>query len=396
MMKATVIAKEHDRLGELDAIMRKAGPGMEIESVIGGANLLGEEIGRQGTSLVVADAGAISATERENVELALSSRADVALILLSDDQSSEFLMWAMRSGVAEVVPASCEPIDLLKAVLRQIKRKGSDQARFGASHKASVIAFLPAKGGSGATFLATNVASALAARGKRVALIDLNLHMGEAALYLCDEQPTKSIADIAVDAERVDESLLQSAMVPVDENIWLLPAPDTPEAGMEVDAVAVTRIIEIARQNYDFVVIDTGRVLDARSIAGLDAADTIHLVMQLALPYVHDAKRLKRVFDGLGYPAEKLRLVVNRYERGTDVTIRDVEKALLSTVATKIPNDFKTVTYAINHALPIVKYKKRNPVSEAIFDLVNQISPEIKRRGVFGAIGLRTATAARG
>ncbi|MGC1442764.1 MAG: AAA family ATPase [Burkholderiaceae bacterium] len=396
MMKATVIAKEHDRLGELDAIMRKAGPGMEIESVIGGANLLGEEIGRQGTSLVVADAGAISATERENVELALSSRADVALILLSDDQSSEFLMWAMRSGVAEVVPASCEPIDLLKAVLRQIKRKGSDQARFGASHKASVIAFLPAKGGSGATFLATNVASALAARGKRVALIDLNLHMGEAALYLCDEQPTKSIADIAVDAERVDESLLQSAMVPVDENIWLLPAPDTPEAGMEVDAVAVTRIIEIARQNYDFVVIDTGRVLDARSIAGLDAADTIHLVMQLALPYVHDAKRLKRVFDGLGYPAEKLRLVVNRYERGTDVTIRDVEKALLSTVATKIPNDFKTVTYAINHALPIVKYKKRNPVSEAIFDLVNQISPEIKRRGVLGAIGLRTATAARG
>ncbi|MGB7183063.1 MAG: AAA family ATPase [Burkholderiaceae bacterium] len=396
MMKATVIAKEHDRLGELDAIMRKAGPGMEIESVIGGANLLGEEIGRQGTSLVVADAGAMSATERENVELALSSRADVALILLSDDQSSEFLMWAMRSGVAEVVPASCEPIDLLKAVLRQIKRKGSDQARFGASHKASVIAFLPAKGGSGATFLATNVASALAARGKRVALIDLNLHMGEAALYLCDEQPTKSIADIAVDAERVDESLLQSAMVPVDENIWLLPAPDTPEAGMEVDAVAVTRIIEIARQNYDFVVIDTGRVLDARSIAGLDAADTIHLVMQLALPYVHDAKRLKRVFDGLGYPAEKLRLVVNRYERGTDVTIRDVEKALLSTVATKIPNDFKTVTYAINHALPIVKYKKRNPVSEAIFDLVNQISPEIKRRGVFGAIGLRTATAARG
>ena len=395
MMKATVIASEHNRLGELDALMRKAGPGMEIESVIGGANQLEEEIGRKGTSLIVVETGPVGAAEQEDIEVALGANPGVSVILLSDDKSAEFLMWAMRSGIAEVVPADAEPVDLLKAVLRQIKRKGVAKGASG-SRKASVLAFLPAKGGSGATFLATNTASALAARGKRVALIDLNLHMGEAALYLCDEQPTKSIADIAVDAERVDDSLLQSAMVRADENLWLLPAPETPEAALEVDAQAVARVIEVARESYDYVVIDTGRVLDARSICGLDAADTIHLVLQLALPYVHDAKRLKRVFDGLGYPAEKLRLVVNRYERGTDVSVRDVEKALGSSVSIKVPNDFKTVTYAINHALPIFRHKKRNPVSEAIIELVNQISPETKPRGVLGAIGLRPAVAARG
>ena len=68
MMKATVIAQEHDRLGELDAIMRKAGPGMEIESVIGGANQLEEEIGRKGASLIVAETGAMSADEQESIE----------------------------------------------------------------------------------------------------------------------------------------------------------------------------------------------------------------------------------------------------------------------------------------------------------------------------------------
>lgn len=395
MMKATVIASEHNRLGELDALMRKAGPGMEIESVIGGANQLQEEIKRAGNGLVVVETGEMTGAEQQDVEAALAANPQVSVVMLGNDHSAEFLMWAMRSGVAEVVPASAEPVELLKAVLRQIKRKGqgSGAAR---SRQAAVLAFLPAKGGSGATFLATSTASALAARGKRVALIDLNLHLGEAALYLCDEQPTRSIADVAVDADRVDESLLQSAMVRADENLWLLPAPDSPEAALEVDADAVARVIEVAREAYDYVVIDTGRVLDARSICGLDAADTIHLVMQLALPYVHDAKRLKRVFDGLGYPAEKLRLVVNRYERGTDVTVRDVEKALGTAVALKVPNDFKNVTYAINHALPIFRHKKRNPVSEAILNLVNQISPETKPRGVLDAIGLRPAAAARG
>lgn len=396
MNKATVIAQDHDRLGELYATLRNAGPGMEIESVIGGANQLVEEIGRKGASLILTGTSEMSADDQDAIESVLARNPRVAVVMVTDDQSPEFLMWAMRSGVAEIVPASADPIEVLRAVSRQIKRSGGAQ-QSKREHKGSVVAFLPSKGGSGATFLATNAAAMLAARGKKVALIDLNLHMGEAALYMCDEPPLKSIADVATDAERIDEALVQASLAQTGDNLWLLAAPETPEAAMEVQPDAVARVIELLRAQFDYVVIDTGRVLDARSLAGLDAADTIHLVMQLAVPYVHDAKRLKRVFDGLGYPASKLRLVVNRYERGTDVSVRDVEKALGSEVAVKVPNDFKTVTYAINHALPIFKHKKRNPVSEAIGEIANLIAPSTKRRSVIGsALKLKSATASRG
>lgn len=395
MNKATVIAQDHDRLGELYATLRNAGPGMEIESVIGGANQLVEEIGRQGASLILTSSSEMTTDEQEAIETVLAKNPRVAVVMVTDDQSPEFLMWAMRCGIAEIVPATAEPVDVLRAVTRQVKRRGNATVAK-SERKGSVVAFLPSKGGSGATFLATNAAAMLASRGKKVALIDLNLHMGEAALYMCDEPPTKSIADVATDAERIDDALVQASMVQTSENLWLLAAPETPEAAMEVQPDAVARVIEVLRSQYEYVVIDTGRVLDARSLAGLDAADTIHLVMQLAVPYVHDAKRLKHVFDGLGYPASKLRLVVNRYERGTDVSVRDVEKALGAQVAVKVPNDFKTVTYAINHALPIFKHKKRNPVSEAIGEIANMIAPSTKRRSVIGSLKLKSATASRG
>ena len=131
-------------------------------------------------------------------------------------------MKAMRAGVREVVPMASPP-DVLQAALARVKQMRDVTA---SASECKVYAILSCKGGSGATFLATNLAYAMAAaQGKRVALIDLNLQFGDAALYVSDQRAPSNIAEVAPQIHRLDESLLHSAMLQVLPNFSVLAAP---------------------------------------------------------------------------------------------------------------------------------------------------------------------------
>lgn len=387
-MNVSAIAFNQDRLDPLANQLEAIGLDLELSVSVGGVDLLIDQIQHQSSDLIVAEVNRMDAPDRVAIAEALQANPACKLLMVSADYSAEFLLWAMRSGMGEVVPAPADQVELKDAVMRQLKRGASTTSPRAGAPLASVTAFLPAKGGSGATFLATNVAAALAARGKRVAVIDLNLNLGDAAMFLTDETPSRSIADVCQDIDRLDGELLEASMTKSRDNLWILPAPESPEAGIDIDPSAIDRIIELARERFDHVVIDAGRVLDARILRGLDVANTIYMVMQLALPYVHDAKRLKAMFEGLGYASSKLRVIVNRFERGTDIGVGDVEASLQMPVSLKIPNDFKTVTYAINHAIPVFEYRKRGAVIDAIAELSNQIDhqekPTSRLRKAFG------------
>ncbi len=380
-MNVTVVACKTHHESPLRALLQKAVPGLNVATLTGDVSRVTTEIAGSGSGLVLAEVGKLTRVQRESLAAAIQLAPSRPIVLVSTDSSAEFLLWAMRSGVAEVVPSPVNPAELGAAVSRQVRRFESAQATATVTdHPAvgrssgNVVAFLPAKGGSGATFLASNAAAALAARGSRVALIDLNLTLGDAALFVTEDAPVRSIADVCQDASRIDADLVEGSMTEVLENLFVLAAPESPEAGLEIDPQAIERLIEVARERFDFIIIDAGRVLDARILRGLDAADSICMVMQLALPNVHDAKRLRTMFEGLGYHRNKLRVIVNRYERGTDIGVSDVEKALGCEVTLKVPNDFKTVTYAINHAIPVFQYKKRGPVTDAVLELADRIA----------------------
>ena len=372
-MKAIAIAMNEQSRDHLLDQLESLSARLELNSLLGNTEQVIDQILHGHSPLLIAELDRMTLAERDAMAAALQVRSSRRVLLISSDYSAEFLLWAMRSGVTEVVPAPAQAGELHDAVRRQLSRDEANPDRGQTRKLADVIAFLPAKGGSGATFLASNTAAALGSRGKRVALIDLNLNLGDAALYLSDESPARSIADLCQDIERLDGELLEASMIQPRDNVWVLPAPESPEAGIEITPEAVSQILELARERFDHVIVDAGRVLDARILRGLDVADAIYMVMQLALPYVHDAKRLKAMFEGLGYASGKLRVVVNRYERGTDIGVRDVEEALQQKVALKVPNDFKTVTYAINHALPVFEHRKRGAITDAVFALADQI-----------------------
>ena len=376
-MKVTLFAHTSESLATISAHLPVAEGEVEVSSAIGAASGLAAEIERTQPDLIIADLPNFGSHDIGYVEEALSAAPATSLILLAPDRSPDFLMGAMRAGVREVVPTPLLNGELKAAYDRQVTRL---TAMRGAVRQGKVLAFVPAKGGSGATFLATNIAYALAARGQRVGLIDLNLHLGDAAMFVSETRPTQTIADVSREVSRIDGAFLESSMMLAHPNLWVLPAPDTPEAAIDIQPEAIERIVSVARARFDYVVLDIGRIFEASTVRALDQAEAIYLVVQLTLPFMHDARRLINVLHNLGYPRDRVRLVVNRWEKGGEVTTQDVERALGLKVELEVPNNFPTVAFSINHGIPIVKHAPKDIVTKSVVALADRLQPKVDRR----------------
>ncbi|OWW19099.1 AAA family ATPase [Noviherbaspirillum denitrificans] len=285
----------------------------------------------------------------------------MSFIVLREGQSPEFLLHAMRAGVREVLPSTPDG-PALKGALDRIRYKMG----FGSGHSGKILAFVSCKGGSGATLLAANLAHALALDGSKTALLDLNLQFGDALLFLSDQKPPGTLADVARNIERLDAAFLASSMVNVDAHFSVLAAPEDPAHGMDIKPDHIDALLTLARSQYDFVVLDLGRGLDALAIRALDHADLIFPVLQTTMPYVRDGKRLMEAFGALGYPKSKVRLVVNRYQKGGDISLDDLEKALGNKVAQIIPNHYEATAASVNQGVPIARLARTSPVAKAL------------------------------
>jgi pilus assembly protein CpaE len=295
---------------------------------------------------------------------------DLSTILIIEQESPELLLRALRMGVREVLkmPLFAEE---LAAALRRITQKSSTTG----GGNGRVLAFMPCKGGSGASFLATNLGYVLATHNeKKVLLIDLNLQFGDAVLYVSDRRPTISLIDIVRDMQHLDMSLLGSAMVEVTPNFGVISAPEDPSLSVDIRPSHIESLVRFARNNFDYVILDVGRSLDTCTIQALDLADQIYPVLQLTLPFLRDAKRLFEVYRSLDYSAGKIHPVLNRVERTAgDLTVADADRLLAYKTYATLPNHYKSVAASVNQGIPILKLDPISSVSRAIVELAERI-----------------------
>ncbi|GAA4411511.1 AAA family ATPase [Quisquiliibacterium transsilvanicum] len=319
--------------------------------------------------LLILDCTADGAAELGQLERLAPLHPRLQTILVAPANSSELLMHALRIGVREVLTPPLRKEDMV-AALRRISQRGAGGPRA----QGKVASFISCKGGSGATFLATNLGYVLAAhQHKKVLLIDMNLQFGDAALYVSDRRPPQTLADLSREIQRVDAAFLQSSAVEVLPNYFVIAAPDDPTRAMDVRPAAVDTLVRLARANFDFVIIDLGRSLDAVSVQALDLSDHIYPVLQLTLPFIRDAKRLLDVFRSLDYPAQKVRVIVNRMERVRDLNLHDLEQTLGTKVFATIPNHYESVTASVNQGVPIQKLSRNSPVTKALQQLSSEL-----------------------
>lgn len=382
-LKILLLASSSDALATLPRQLPQVGEQVETATAVGGAPQLALEIDRHRPDLVVASLPELGDPGLHELERALLAAPSTSLILLSPDRSPEFLLKAMRAGVREVVPTPLADGELHEAYQRVM---GRISAQRGGSKAGRVLVFMPAKGGSGSTFLSTNLAFALASRGQRVALIDLNLHFGDASLFLSERRAERTIADVAREVSRIDVSFLESSLMQVADSLFILPAPESPEAAIDVKPDAVEQIVSLARSRFDFVIVDMGRILEAATLRALDQAEAIYVTLQLTLPFIHDAKRLLTLLRTLGYGRDKLRVIVNRYDKGDEIKLSDVEESLGVAVDQTIPNAYQAVAYSINHGVPVLKSAPREAVSKTLLAMADRLAPQPvqRKRGWFG------------
>ena len=174
-----------------------------------------------------------------------------------------------------------------------------------------VAAFVSNKGGVGKSTLSVNVACGLALRHPDdVLLIDASLQIGACAMLL-DLKPTTSIVDAIRERDRLDKTLLRHLTLRHGSGLRLLAAPNDALEGAEVDDEAMSRIINMARRSFKYVVVDTFPMLDSVLMAILDVTDLAFVVIQGMAPAVAGIARLLPVLEGLGLPASRQRLVLN-------------------------------------------------------------------------------------
>jgi pilus assembly protein CpaE len=344
-----------------------------ISGHVGGARHLSVVMQQDQPDVVILAMPTADDAAFEQIEAATMRMPGVLVLLVGLDSGMATLKRAMRAGVRDVLPAPLDETTLQVAV-DCLKDSRSINARAMDSHGA-LHAFVPAKGGSGCSFLASNLAHGLSASGKRVLLIDLNLYFGETATYLSDRKAEASVVDLTRQSHRLDASLLAASVLKTHERLHVLAAPDLPYQLETVTPDTVAAVIGLARNEYDFVLLDLSRSMNPATVKALDLAERIHLVMGQTLPAINDAKRMNRVFEGLGYPVEKIHLVLNRYARSGSIPLGEVENATGRKLARTVPASDAAVTASINQGVPLSQLAPRDPVARALQEWVEELSP---------------------
>ena len=390
-MKIAVVSKDEKHLLEIVKLLRERNPADDVFAVPGTLEKLTSMASLASPDVLVLDQPSVEGGDLERLERLGHLHPNLTFILLSQDQTPEFLIKAMRVGVREVLPSPVSANTLLPAMTRIADKVGDAKAQ------GKVLAFISCKGGSGATFLSTNLGYALATQeNKRVALIDLNLQFGDAAMYVTDKKPLATLADVAQQIHRLDASFLASSMLSVNANFSVLAAPEDPTLANEVKPEHIDAILNLAKRNYDYVLLDVGHNLDAVSINALDQADMIFPIMQVSMPYIRYGKRLLGVFRSLDYRKDKIHLIVNRFEKEGEITLQDMKTAYGTGMYKIIPSDTAAVMASVNQGVPILRLSKSSPVSKSLLLLAKSLVGEASAHDAQASQGERAAQTAQG
>ncbi len=315
-------------------------------------------------------------SERWEEELnALAERPPVArppVIVVGPSNDLQTLRKAMQAGARDFFTRPVHEAELAEA-LRQVAR---ERAAHAATARPRLTAVINAKGGSGATMLACNMAHVVAAEGhKRVALLDLDLQFGTLPLYF-DLKCEHDLGETLEAVERLDAAALEGYLNRHPSGVRVLGANnDHLVLPGELSDQRLGRLLDLLVEGSDWVVVDLPRQVDAMAGQVLERADRVVIVMQQSLTHVRDARRLIGIFeDGFSIPRERLTVVVNRYDRKGRIGLADIGQALGRVALETVPNDFGHVAESVNLGVPLHEHARSAPSTRAIKALATKLS----------------------
>lgn len=287
------------------------------------------------------------------------------LLCFYGPDDSQLILQAMRCGACEYVTPGCDEKDNLIAAVERLARDrgGSTEARQGA-----LVAVMGAKGGVGASFVACQLSASLARMGERVAVADGQLRLGDVALYM-NLSPQYTFASLASRSEAIDSTYLRTTLDAHSSGVQVLATPTSPEEAEAVSVGCVERVVGLLRSEFDWVIWDTPRDFDDRSVIVLDRADPILVVTTPDVASMHHVRMQLDLLERLGRSPDDIRIVANRTGRGASVSPREAREFLGRPADASIPNDFPRATACVNEGRTLYEVGRRSPLANAMGEL---------------------------
>lgn len=308
----------------------------------------------------------------------------IKVILIAEDVSPAALHQLLRQGADEFVPYPL-PEGELQAAIERIRTPEPEIAPAPAAggpagprgkHDGVIIACHGLAGGTGATTLAVNLAWELATISKdaapKVCLVDFDLQFGAVSTYL-DLPRREAVYELLSDTESMDDDMFKQALVSFEDTLSVLTAPTEMLPLDLIGSEEVNALLDMVRSHFDYVVIDMPSTLVQWTEAVLNAAHVYFATLELDMRSAQNTLRLKRALQAEDLPVEKLRYVLNRAPKFTDLNgksrVKRLGESLDISIELQLPDGGKPVVQAEDHGLPLASAAAKNPLRKEIAKL---------------------------
>lgn len=312
----------------------------------------------------------------------------IKVILIAEDVSPSTLHQLLRQGADEFVPYPLPEGELAAAIERlqapepvyidDAPRRASPRG----NKEGAVFVTHGLAGGVGTTTFAVNLAWELANSAKKgedapkVCILDLDLQFGAVGTYL-DLPRREAIYELLSDTEAMDDDAFHQALLDFEEKIHVLTSPTEMLPLDLITSEDVTRLIDMARSHFDFVVIDMPSTLVQWSETVLNAAHVYFALMELDMRSAQNAQRLKRALQAEDLPVEKLRYVLNRSPKSLDLNgksrVKRLAESLDISIELQLPDGGRQIVQCCDHGQPMGLAAAKNPVRKEIQKLARSL-----------------------
>jgi pilus assembly protein CpaE len=349
----------------------------------------------QGALIIILGPSQVGLTELARVGRLLASNPAAGAILVVAEPTTQLVRLALRAGVNDAIGLSEIETELGQAVeslalrldeelMRLVAAAGTAASGLGQAFVTSV--FSP-KGGVGKSVVAVNLAAALARReAGPVVVLDLDLQFGDVAVML-RAQPVHTIVDAVSAGDLLDHELLRSFLVRHDKSgVWVLAAPTSPSQADQVGPEAMLKVLELLKEMFAHVVIDTPPHLSEVVLQAVAASDAVAFILGMDVPSVKNASLGLQAFELLQLPLAKVMLLLNRAGTKVHLGDRDIERAIGARIDLALPSEVE-VTQAVNQGNPVlIEYPRArfsagaDQLAEMVLQRANEVANDKPKR----------------
>ena len=304
----------------------------------------------------------------------------ISIILMTTKDAPKDKVAGFESGADEYLVKPLDPEELKYRVRNLLSRKAAAPAEEKRSaHKpGKTIVFFGSKGGVGKTSIALNLALAMQRRfaGKKIALFDADFGFGDIGARL-NLPTTRSIIDLARNGDHLDAELIQQVMVAHSSGLRVLLNPVNPVEAELVLPDHVKKIMSLITCLYDLVIVDCQSSYDERTLAVLDNADVLMLVVTPEIGPIKNARQFLEIAEELGIASDKIFVVLNRFNSNVGIEGEEIERTYKRKIMFHLASAGRTITLCTNQGAPIVLAQPSHPFSQQIYQMADHLTKQL-------------------